>query len=220
MRLMKRIVTAVVACALLFTVTVPVFAANGVYSSATADQWMPQKYTGFTYSHDPMKDERAARDIIVNENAIYGYSPNPESDRLGEFASYDWSDPSVVWKARQDRLEYFEQDTKLYNTLAAYMAQGKSVEETAREISRLRNEIRLESYKDDPAGLAKLKASNLKSYGNEEGPTADSLYKKYGSWDKVLEKAFSTNHGMDACLGLYDDNYSKYVILGEMPSDN
>ena len=79
----------------------------------------------------------------------------------------------------------------------------------------MRNVLRLQSYENDPVGLEKVKKSNLKTYGNEEGPTADSLYKKYGSWEMVLQKAFSTNHGMDACLGLYDDNYFKYQVLGE-----
>ncbi len=219
MKLMKKLAAAVITSALLAAVTVPVFAETGIYTPATADQWLPQKYTGFAYSHDPMKDARASKDIIVNENAIYGYSPDPESARLGEFAAYDWSDPTVVWKARQDRLMYLEQDSLLYQTYAVYLTQGKSVEETAREISRLRNVIRLQAYQDDPAALAKVKASNLKTYGNEEGPSADSLYKKYGSWETVLMKAFSTNHGMDACLGLYDDNYPRYVLLGEMPAE-
>ena len=201
---------------LILAVSVPVFAADKIYSSATPDQWMPQKYTGFRYNHDPMQDPRAAKDIIVDENAIYGYSPNPDSERLGEYASYDWSNPSVVWKARQNRMKYLEQDAVLYQTLAVCNAQGKSIEETARQVSRMRNVIRLQSYENDPVGLSKVRASNLKTYGNEEGPTADSLYKKYGSWEKVLQKAFSTNHGMDACLGLYDDNYLRYAVLGEM----
>nr|MCR5733200.1 hypothetical protein [Lachnospiraceae bacterium] len=141
----------------------------------------------------------------------------PESDRLGEYASYDWSDPFVVWKGRQDRIKYLSQDTGLYYYLLQLKAEGRSIEETAREISRMRNVLRLQSYEDDPQGLAKVKASNLKTYGNEEGPTADSLYKKYGSWETVLQKAFSTNHGMDACLGLYDDQYPRYMMLGEVP---
>ncbi|MBQ6968315.1 MAG: hypothetical protein IJP84_10495 [Lachnospiraceae bacterium] len=45
--------------------------------------------------------------------------------------------------------------------------------------------LRLQAYDNDPVGLAKVKASNLKTYGNEEGPTADSLYKKYGSWERT-----------------------------------
>ena len=39
------------------------------------------------------------------------------------------------------------------------------------------------------------------------GPTAESLFVKYGAWEKVLLKSFSSNSGMDACLGLYDVQY-------------
>ena len=219
MKTVKRIASGIIIAVLVLTGTVPVFAGDQVYNTATPDQWMPQKYTGFTYSHNPMEDPRAAKDIKADENAIYGYSPNPESDRLGEYASYDWSDPLVVWKGRQDRLKYLFQDAGLYIYLVQLKGEGRSIEETAREISRMRNMLRLQSYENDPEGLAKVKASNLKTYGNEEGPTADSLYKKYGSWDIVLQKAFSTNHGMDACLGLYDDNYSKYIMLGEISAE-
>ncbi|MBR5376239.1 MAG: hypothetical protein IK139_03065 [Lachnospiraceae bacterium] len=215
MRTIKKSAAVMITAALMLSWTVSAFAATKIYSTATPDQWMPQKYTGFSYSHDPMLDPRAKKDIIVDENAIYGYSPNPESDRLGEYASYDWSDPSVVWKARQDRLKYLEKDKELYAAMAACIAAGMSMEETAREVSHMRNVLRLESYENDPVGLEKVKKSNLKTYGNEEGPTADSLYNKYGSWEMVLQKAFSTNHGMDACLGLYDDNYFKYQVLGE-----
>ena len=74
-----------------------------------------------------------------------------------------------------------------------------------------RNEIRLESYKDEEK-LELVKKSNLETYGNEFGPTADSLYEKYGSWQTVIEKACSTNSGMDACLGLYDEYYYTYGI--------
>ena len=92
------------------------------------------------------------------------------------------------------------------------LGEGKDVETIARAVSRRRNEIRLESYKNDPDGLVLLKKSNLDTYGNEEGPTADSLYKKYGSWQTVLEKALSSNAGMDACLGLYDEYYDIHML--------
>ena len=220
MKRIKKAVAVMITGLLLASNVLPVFAAERVYNTATPDQWMPQKYTGFTYSHDPMSDSRAAKDIIADDNAIYGYSPNPDSTRLGEFASYDWSDPSVVWKARQERIEYLEQDTVLYDLLASCIAEGKSTEETAREVSRMRNELRLKSYENDPAGLERVKESNLKTYGNEEGPTPEFLFKKYGAWETVLQKAFSSNHGMDACLGLYDDNYPKYSVLGEISDDN
>lgn len=218
MKGLKRTAVCFLAGIILLMTAIPVSAADTVYSTATPDQWMPQRYTGFSYQHNPMLIEKAAKDIVINPDAIYGYSPDPGSDRLGEFASCDWSDPLVVWKARQERIEYLKQDTVLINMYAQMVSQGKSIEEIAREISRMRNVIRLQSYENDPVGLGKLKASNLKTYGNEEGPTADSLYKKHGSWERVLQKAFSTNMGMDACLGLFDDNYPRYVLLGEVPS--
>ena len=91
---------------------------------------------------------------------------------------------------------------------------GASVEEMARAVSEERNRLRLLSYQDDPEGLEAVKKTNLKTYGHEDGPTPDQLYEKYGSWTVVLQKAFSTNMGMDACCGLYDEYYWLYVELG------
>ena len=98
----------------------------------------------------------------------------------------------------------------MYRLIEEMLGQGKNVEEIARAVSKKRNEIRLESYHGDPEGLAIVKKSNLETYGNEEGPTADSLYEKYGSWQMVIEKALNSNPGMDACLGLYDECYDSY----------
>ena len=95
----------------------------------------------------------------------------------------------------------------MYDLWNEMFAKGATTEEIARAVSAKRNEIRLASYVNNPEGLAKVKKSNLDTYGNENGPTAESLFEKYGSWDKVLLKSFSTNPGMDACLGLYDVQY-------------
>ena len=180
-------------------------------------EMLPARLSGFKYVHDPMENSKAAEDIIVDPDAIYGYSPNPASQRLGSFASYDFSDPVLVEETRNKRIAYHKQDAKLYQILAACEANGESTETAARQISHMRNVLRLKSYDGDPEGLKKVKESNLKTYGNEEGPTADSLYEKYGSWEKVIEKAMSSNPGMDACLGLYDDYYITYVANGQVP---
>ena len=172
----------------------------------------------FTYQHDPKENPKAMEDIIENPDAVYGFSPNPDSARLGVYAEYDWTDPVVVEAGKQDRIAYHESIDAMYDMLHQLRAEGKSIEEMARTISAERNRIRLESYKDDPDGLAKVKQSNLEKYGNEEGPTADSLFEKYGSWELVLQNAFGTNPGMDACCGLYDDYYTLYVELGLIPN--
>ena len=166
----------------------------------------------FHYEHDPMKNPKAAEDIIVNEKAVYGYSPNPDSVRLGEFASYDWTDPAVVEKAKKDREDYHSKNEELYRMISDMTASGKSTEEIARAVSKRRNELRLEAYIGNPEGLEKVKKSNLDTYGHEDGPTADELFAKYGSWEKVIEKALSSNPGMDACLGLYDKYYDTYDL--------
>lgn len=189
------------------TAAAPAFAETISSSSVSAEE--------FRYVHDPRLNPKAMEDIIEDPSAIYGFSPDPNSVRLGQFASYDWSDPVLVENARQERIAYHAQNAGLYDMLTQLQAEGKSIEEIARTISAERNRIRLAAYDGDPEGLAAVKQSNLDTYGNEEGPSADSLYAKYGSWETVLEKAFSVNSGMDACLGLYDDYYDLYVASGQ-----
>ena len=171
----------------------------------------------FRYEHDPMENPSAAEDIVVNPDAVYGYSPNPESTRLGTYAdAIDWTDEDQVAAARQERADYLNSFKDLYKLIEDMLAEGKNVEEIARASSAKRNEIRLASYDDNPEGLEKVKKSNLDTYGHEEGPTPDQLYEKYGSWQTVLEKSLSSNPGMDACLGFYDEYYDTYDIPGRI----
>ncbi len=169
----------------------------------------------FQYEHDPMQNPDAAADIIVNPDAVYGYSPNPDSGSLQDFASYDWSDQELVATAKKEREEYHASIQELYDKLQEMQAAGYEVEEIARVISTRRNEIRLEAYKDNPEGLETVKKRNLEKYGNEMGPTPEYLFEQYGSWETVIKKAFSSNPGMDACLGLYDEMYDTYLIPDE-----
>ena len=172
-------------------------------------------YAESYYIHDPMQNPKAAADIIVDPNAVYGYAPNPDSKRLGPFAQYDWSDEAFVAQMKEEREKYHESFEELYQIKANMEAEGKSIEEIARAVSTRRNEIRMEFYKDDPEGLEKLKESNLATFGNENGGTPEYFYAKYGSWERVIEKAFDTNEGADAVLGLYDKYYDTYIIDDE-----
>lgn len=170
------------------------------------------------YIHDPMENPKAAADIIVDPNAVYGYAPNPASTRMGAFADYDWSDEAFVAEMRSQREEYHRSVSELYQLKADMEAEGRTVEEIARAISTRRNEIRIQSYNDDPDGLEHLKQSNLAKYGNETGGTPEYYYAECGSWEAVIEKAFSTNAGADAILGLYDIYYDTYII--NSPTDS
>ena len=169
----------------------------------------------FKYEHDPRKNPSAMADIIEDENAVYGFRPS-ESGSLAMYANEDWSNPEVVEKGRQERIAYHKSLESMYVMLNEMKNEGKDIETIARAVSAKRNELRLDAYKDDPEGLEALKQRNLKKYGHEEGPLPDELYAQYGSWEIVISKAFSTNSGMDACLGLYDDYYELYVASGQI----
>jgi hypothetical protein len=205
---MKRVICRIIAavlCLLMMT-------ACGAKPEKETDS--QPKDAPFTYEHDPRENPAAMEDIVENPDAVYGFSPDPESPRLGSFADYDWTDPEVVAEAQKERREYHESMDTMTDILYRMRDEGASMEEMARAVSEERNRLRLESYKDDPKGLAEVKESNLKTYGHEEGPTPDQLYEKYGSWTVVLQKAFSPNMGMDACCGLYDEYYWLYIELG------
>ena len=174
----------------------------------------PAAGSAFTYEHDPRLNPKAMEDIKVDPTAVYGFSPTAEGG-LKEYAvGFDWTDPAAVEAGRQERIGYHKSLQSMYDMLKQMQAEGKSMEEIARAVSAERNALRIAAYADDPEGLATMKARNLERYGREEGPTPDEMYQKYGSWDAVIEKAFSPNVGMDVCLGLYDEYYSNYQALG------
>ena len=168
----------------------------------------------FAYIHDPRENPGAMADIIENPEAVYGFSPNPDSRRLGAYAAYDWTDPAFVAQAQEERRAYHEAMDSMTDILYRMRAEGASIEAMARAVSEERNRLRLAAYADNPEGLAALRESNLQTYGHEEGPLPDELLEKYGSWTAVLQKAFSANMGMDACCGLYDEYYWLYIELG------
>ena len=180
----------------------------GALACGTAESAAP-----FAYENDPRENPKAMKDIVVNPDAVYGFSPSPDSVRLKDYAdAIDWTDPEQVAEARAQRQAYHDSMSELYRMIEDMLLKGNNVETIARAVSQRRNELRLEAYAEDPEGLAAVKKSNLETYGNENGPTADSLYEKYGSWQTVLEKALGTNAGMDACLGFYDEYFEMYDI--------
>lgn len=182
-------------------------------SSSTQSAADEARTDSFHYQHNPMENPNAAKDIVVNPEAVYGYSPSPDSVRLKQYVdAIDWTDADAVAAGRKEREEYHESMSALYRMIEDMLGKGKNVEEIARAVSKARNDIRLASYDGNPEGLKLVKESNLQTYGQEEGPTPDQLYEKYGSWQTVIEKALSANPGMDACLGLYDEYYDTYDI--------
>ena len=189
--------------------------AQSLAVGATADTLNTQSAT-FTYKHDPRENPSAMADIVVDADAIYGFKPS-STGSLKDYAEGDWTDPQTVESGRQQRIAYHESFQEMHDLFNEMKKAGASTEQIARAVSNKRNELRLAAYKDDPEGLERAKKRNLEEYGDENGGSPEFFYKKYGSWEKVIEKSFSVNSGMDACLGLYDDYYELYIAAGQIP---
>ena len=197
---MKKTVSLLLVLTLLFCTVAPAYAAE------TAE-------TFAGYTHDPRLNAKAMADIVADPSAVYGFAPSKDGT-LAEYVQYDWTDAKTVAEYRQNRLDYLASYSTMYAMLDEMSAAGKNIEEIARAVSAKRNELRTAAVKDDPEALATMKKRNLETYGHEEGPLADELFAKYGSWDEVLIHAFAHNAGMDACVGLYDDYYDYYLKFG------
>ena len=154
-------------------------------------------------------------DIVEDENAVYGFRP-VETGNLKQYAGIAWDDPEEVEKKRAERIAYHDSFSELYDLAGKMFAQGAEIEEIARAVSTRCNELRIKSYEGDPDGLARMKARYLEEYGREEGALPEEHFKLRGSWESVLEGALSVNSGMDACVGLYDDYYDLYVLMGQI----
>lgn len=140
--------------------------------------------------------------IIVNKNAVYGYSPSPESVSIGIHADRPWHDADFVKYAREIRIKYREELAELHALADRMYMDGADDETVARTVSGARNKGRLDSYIDNRETMERLLKNNESRYGTAEGILADAAYEKYGSWKKVLEKSLSINLGMDVCCGL------------------
>ena len=102
-------------------------------------------------------------DIVENPDAVYGFSPDPESTRLGVYADYDWTDPEFVAEAQKERRAYHESMDSMTDIIYKMREEGASVEEIARAVSEERNRLRLAAHENDPEGLAAVKESNLET---------------------------------------------------------
>ncbi len=167
----------------------------------------------FIYIHDPLKYNKVLEDAEYDENAVFGFIPN-ETGSLKGYRIYNWTNLDDVLTYKEERIKYVDNNDKKIKELENNLIkEGKSIEEIAKACSNLRNEIRLDAYKDNPEGEAILRKRNLERYGHEEGPLPEELYALYGSWETVLEKCYSTNPGMDACCGVYDLYFYLYKGL-------
>lgn len=105
--------------------------------------------------------------------------------------------------ARDQRMRYHQLLVDMERTECAMRAEGRSEEDIARALVQMRNDAKdIIRAGMTPEQVAELEARNEKKYGNPLGPTADQLYMKYGSWEKVADAATRSSAAVDQELGL------------------
>ncbi|MEU1350249.1 hypothetical protein [Streptomyces sp. NPDC005795] len=105
--------------------------------------------------------------------------------------------------ARDQRMRYHQLLEDMEREECAMREEGRSEEDIARALVRMRNDAKdVVRAGMTPEQVAELEARNQKKYGNPLGPTADQLYMKYGSWEKVAEAATRSSTAVDRELGL------------------
>ncbi|MFH7597972.1 hypothetical protein WDV06_23120 [Streptomyces racemochromogenes] len=106
-------------------------------------------------------------------------------------------------EAQRTRMSYHRLLEDMHRTAADMRAAGASEEEVARELVDMRNQAKeITRAGMTPQEVRILEERNIAKYGNPLGPTADQLYAKYGSWEKVSDASMRTSYAVDRELSL------------------
>ncbi|MGW1819253.1 hypothetical protein ACWCQM_37580 [Streptomyces sp. NPDC002125] len=106
-------------------------------------------------------------------------------------------------EAQRTRMRYHTLLEDMHRTEAAMREAGASEEEIAGELVDMRNQAKeITRAGMTPEEVAVLERRNREKYGNPLGPTADQLYVKYGSWEKVTDASMRTSYAVDRELSL------------------
>ncbi len=169
-----------------------------------------KKYGNGHYEHNPSDDPKVLADAVEDSEAVYGYRPRKDGS-LKNFADLEWSNPDKVAEYRQTRLQYIQEDMDIIDIVSEMKKNGCTIEEMAEAACNKRNITRLNSYIDSNGNItnqagyeAALERMNTRSY--------DALIKSGKTPQQILESSMRTNPAMDACVGLYDENFHTYIF--------
>lgn len=166
------------------------------------------EYGNGHYTNNPSDNPKVLADVAEDPNAVYGYRPR-EDGSLKNFANKDWSDPTVVESAKQERIAYIANDQEINRLVSDMRNQGYSSEYIARAACDFRNQTRLNSYIDANGNItdydgyaAALERMTTRSY--------DALIQSGKTPEQIISSSTRTNPAMDAIVGLYDENFDTY----------
>ncbi|MDR6496288.1 putative Zn-binding protein involved in type VI secretion [Paraburkholderia terricola] len=156
---------------------------------------LPVETTRFDY-----KINEVPKDLEANPAGVYGYTPKEGTQFSQSKWGVDWTDPEATASARATRLEYHQGLEEKQAWVADQRASGVSDETIARQINEDRNASRMSYYSGEE--LENLKARNLETYGNPNGPTYESFIAKGKTDQDIIASATRSNASMDVLTGI------------------
>jgi hypothetical protein len=171
---------ALLAAALLFLSFSPAGAESAAPAQTEAATPVPTSAL-FHYEHDPRENPIAMRDIVVNPQAIYGFSPSTaEGSTLKDFANIiDWTNAEQVADARKQREVYHESMEELYSLTMAMMKEDKDIE-AIRQRAQGRTILTTEKDATRLHGLNNMKVIPIQvTFLNDQGTEFDRIIQDF-----------------------------------------
>ena len=105
--------------------------------------------------------------------------------------------------SRAIRTSYVQSVDDLVGMGQSMRAAGASAEQAVRALSPLRNQLKLDLRAEGSWFSARAAdIRNMIKYGDRAGPSADDLYRQYGSWERALDAMGRTNATVNRALGV------------------
>jgi len=105
-----------------------------------------------------------------------------------------------------------EQDATIIEKVAEMRDNGYSVEEIAQTACDMSNEIRLKIYLDSEGNIINQAGYEAALERQNTTRSYSALIESGKAPEQIIESSTRTNPAMDACVGLYDQNYDTYII--------
>ena len=159
--------------------------------------------------------QKCESDIQLDQDSLTGFTLTDSSSlrKIIRNKSEFFSSREQLCAARTARLSYIKHNAEKLKKLQEQIQEiveahpndenkkKEAIEELARHSVHKRNADRMSRY-DTEAKKRKLRERNFEKYKNEEGPTPEYLFAKYGSWEEVILASARPQRCLSFALGI------------------
>ncbi|MGY1433869.1 hypothetical protein [Streptomyces reniochalinae] len=154
-------------------------------------------------AHDGCAQQSCGRSVVVAPLSQEPPSTGPCTSPEKVVCMIRAETPQERAESRETRMRYHALLGEMDRKECAMRAEGRSEEDIARTLVRMRNDAKdITRAGMSSEEVKRLEERNRDKYGNPLGPTADQLHAKYGSWKAVSDAATRSSEAVDSELGL------------------